>query len=226
MTAKRAAAAAAPPLSDGEAKRFKTAVRSLMDELISAEHELAVMRRKLRAAGDMLAEAGTLLSPHPCSVDGCEKDALVRLHATHYVCLPHFSSADSSESPTYECPACKQQVSDGIEIAPLAKRRSRLSLAAVESRCAGGFCKSEAWRANTRRSLATLLALDADQLFGGYPDDPLPDYNSDRKRLCNYDSAARPGKPVVDFEWNGSPEEAPASEPPADDPDQCAQQID
>ena len=220
-------AAPAPSAEAGEIKRLKTAVRTLMDELVSAEHEVKVRGEKLALAGTLLTEAGRLLAPHPCCKGNCENDAIVKLHGSHHVCLSHFGAAYERlefENVGFECPACKETITDGIEIISIERRRSRISLETVEKRCSTDLQKSEEWRAHTRRSLATLLALDPDELFADAGAE-LDDYKQ-RKRLCRYESAARPGMAVVDFNWNGTTPAPVEEESAAEEPDQCAQRQD
>src|SRR5271169_2682238 len=89
--AKRAAAAP-PPASDETVKRLKSAVRTLFDELVAAEHELKVRGEKLKVARSLLSDAAFLVAPHPCvGGEACERDALIRLHDKHHACSVHFS---------------------------------------------------------------------------------------------------------------------------------------
>jgi len=220
-------APAPPASSSSETKRLKSAVRTLVDELVTAEYEVDALRLKLQRAGALLDEAGLRLSSPLCTKIGCTREGLVKLHDCHHVCLQHFSHGIdllSPEDPVYECPACKASVSEGIEITPLANRRARFSADALE-KGAAAFCKSEAWRSHTRKALAQLLALDPDELFSD-AGEQFNDYGQ-RKRLRNYEDKARPGKPVLHFEWNGLLEEQPAvPEQEEEDDLQCAQRPD
>jgi hypothetical protein len=200
-------------------RKLRAAVVTLTDELISAEFRLAVLRERLTLAESLLADAGQLIAPHPCSFRGCERDALVRLHSTHHVCLAHMADLNNGLGPTqhaFPCPACKELVSTPAEVLSAAKRRSRFNPDVLEDECPDEPNKPARWRSHARHALLGQLGLDTSDL--GYDSDYALLAYADCKRLCRRLDPERPGRPVVDFDWNGADEE------PAPAGDQCASQ--
>ncbi len=200
-------------------RKLRNAVVTLADELISAEFRITVLRERLELAESLLADAGRIIAPHPCSFQGCEHDAMVRLHATHHVCLRHLQDLNNGLGPAehaFPCPACKELIGTPAEVLSAARRRSRFDPDVLQNEYPDEPNKPRRWREHSRRALIGSFGLtqqdidyDLDYALHGY---------ADAKRLCRRDDPARPGRPLVDFDWSGT------DDTPAGEGDECQSQ--